>query len=147
MQNELKRTQIEPQLSAEMHRSRVEFEFSSTSRVLARRRNRKEVGGRNRPVGGNPEDRERIRKSWEQSQEVLENKGHHFFRVANIACFVRKLTAISLRREQTTPHFAKNELRTCNSQRDGMTVTGSRLDKLGISIDADLICGRVAASY
>jgi hypothetical protein len=41
-----------------------------------------------------------------------------------------------------TPHFAKNGVRTCNYQRDGMTVTGSRLDKLGISIGADLICGR-----
>jgi len=46
-----------------------------------------------------------------------------------------------------TPHFAKNGVRICNHQRDGMTVTGSRLDKLGISIGAGLICCRFAASY
>jgi len=47
----LKRTQNEPQLSAEMRASRVEFEFSSTSQVLAEASNGKEDGGRNRPVG------------------------------------------------------------------------------------------------
>jgi len=52
VQNELKRTQNKPQLSAEMRALRVEFDFSSTSQVLAEASNGKEVGGRNRPVGG-----------------------------------------------------------------------------------------------
>jgi len=80
VQNELKRTQNEPQLSAEMRALRAEFEFSSTSQVLAGASSGKD--GRawpKSPGRGNPEDRERIRKSWEQSQGVLENKGHHFF--------------------------------------------------------------------
>jgi hypothetical protein len=109
VQNELKRTQIKPQLSAEIRRSRVEFELSSTSQVLAWPRSRKEVGGRNRPVRGNPEDCERIRKSGKQSQEVFENKAHHFLQVADFACFVRKSTAISLEREQMTPHLANTK--------------------------------------
>jgi hypothetical protein len=148
VQNELKRTQIEPQLSAEMRALRVKFEFSSTAQVLAEALNGKGGCGRHRPVAeGNPEDCERIRESWEQSQEVLENKGHHFLQVANFACFVRKLTAISPQREQMTPHFCENEVRTGDSQRDDMTVTKSRLDKRATSVGADLICGRVAASY
>ena len=44
MQNELKRTQNEPQLSAEMRALSAEFEFSSTSQVLAEVWNGKEVG-------------------------------------------------------------------------------------------------------
>jgi len=43
--------------------------------------------------------------------------------------------------------FCENEVKTCDSQRGGMTVTNSRLDKLETSIAADLISGRVAASY
>jgi hypothetical protein len=51
VQNELKRTQIEPQLSAEMRALRVNFEFSSTSQVLAEALNGKGGYGRHRPVG------------------------------------------------------------------------------------------------
>jgi len=51
VQNELKRTQIEPRLSAEMRALRAEFEFSSTSQVLAEASNGKADRGRNRPVG------------------------------------------------------------------------------------------------
>ena len=43
--------------------------------------------------------------------------------------------------------FCENEVGTCASQRGGMTVTNRRLDKLGICIGADRICGRAAASY
>ncbi len=58
VQNEPKRTQIEPQLSAEMRASRVEFEFSSTSQVLAGASSGKDDRGRNRPVGESKELRE-----------------------------------------------------------------------------------------
>jgi hypothetical protein len=110
VQNELKRSPNEPQLSAEMRALRAEFEFSSTSQVLPGASSGKDGRAWTKSPGrGNPEDRERIRKSWEQSQGVLENKGHHFLKVANIARSVRKLTAISPQREQITPHFGKTK--------------------------------------
>ncbi len=43
--------------------------------------------------------------------------------------------------------FCENEVRTGDSQRGGMAVTNSRLDKLENDVGADLISGRVAASY
>ncbi len=43
--------------------------------------------------------------------------------------------------------FCENEVRTCDSRRNGMTVTNSRLDKRGTSIGAELISGRVGAYY
>jgi len=51
LQNELKRTQIEPQLSAEMCESRAEFAHLNRSPVLAEASNGKADRGRNRPVG------------------------------------------------------------------------------------------------
>ncbi len=67
-------------------------------------------------------------------------------KVANFACFVRNLAAISFQREQMTPHFAKTKSGLADSQRDGMAVTSSRLDKLGISIGAGLICRRIVVT-
>jgi len=60
-----------------------------------------------------------------------------FLKVANFACFVRELAAISPQWEQTAPHFGVDGVRTCGSRRDGMTVTSSRLDKLGTFIGDD----------
>jgi hypothetical protein len=52
VQNELKRTQNEPLLNAEMGASCVEFELSDTPHVLAMASNGKRDRGRNRPGGG-----------------------------------------------------------------------------------------------
>ncbi len=50
-------------------------------------------------------------------------------------------------REANHATFWENEVRTCDSQRDGMTVTRSRLVRLGTFIGADLNSARVAAPY
>ncbi len=148
MQNEPKRTQIEPQLSAEMRALGAEFEFFSTSQVLAGASSGKD--GRawpKSPGRGNPEDRERIRKSWEQSQGVLENKGHHFFEGREFGVFCAQINSNFTPKGANDATFCENEARTCDPQCDGMTVTISRLDKLGTSTGADPISGRVAAPY
>ena len=79
-------------------------------------------------------------KKYERSQYVIENTGKH---VQN-----------ELKRTQNEPQLSA-EMRALrlefelsnDSQPDGITVTSSRLDKLGTSIGADLNSGRVAASY
>ena len=49
------------------------------------------VGGfgrdRNCPAGGNSGYREGLEKYWEQSQEVAENKAHHFFELCKSGAF------------------------------------------------------------
>jgi len=109
VQNELKRTQIEPQLSAEMRALRVRFEFSSTSQVLAEALNGKGGYGRHRPVG----DIQRTAREYEnrgnEAKNCLKIKDITFLKVANFACFVRELTAISPQREPMTPHFANTK--------------------------------------
>ena len=147
MQNELKRTQNEPQLSAQMRALRAEFEFSSTSQVLAEAWNGKEVGGRNRPVRGIQRTAREYENRGNEAKKCLKTKDITFLKVADFACFVRELTAISPQREQNEATFCENEVRTCDSLRHGMTVTSSRLDKLETSLGADLISGWVAASY
>ncbi len=148
VQNELKRTQNEPQLSAEMRALRAEFEFSSTSQVLAGASSGKD--GRawpkspGRGVQGTAGEYE---NRGNKAKEYLKTKDITFLEVANSACLVRKLTAISPQREANHATFWENEVRTCDSQRDGMTVTSSRLDKLRTSIGADLNSARVAAPY
>jgi hypothetical protein len=111
VQNELKRTQIEPQLSAEMRALRAEFEFSNTSSVLAEASNGKELGGRNRPVGGIQRTAREYENRGNEAKKCLKTKHITFLKVANIASFVRKLTAISPQREQMTPYFAKTKSR------------------------------------
>jgi len=147
VQNELKRTQNEPQLSAEMRASCVEFEvfqrFTGFGGCL-------EPEGRpwtKSPGRGNPEDRERVRKSWEQSQGVLENKGHHFLESCKYRVFCAQINSNLTPKEANHATFLENEVRTCDSPREGMTVAGGRLDKLGTFIGADLNSGRVAGSY
>ena len=95
MQNELKRTQNEPQLSAQMRALRAEFEFSSTSQVLAEAWNGKEVGGRNRPVRGIQRTAREYENRGNEAKKCLKTKDITLLRVADFACFVRKLTAIS----------------------------------------------------
>jgi hypothetical protein len=107
----LKRTQIEPQLSAEMHAIRVKFELSSTSQVLAEASNGKEIGGRNRPVGGIKRTAREYENRGNEAKKCLKTKDITFLKVANFACFVRKLTAISPQREQMAAHSAKTKSR------------------------------------
>jgi hypothetical protein len=147
LQNELKRTQNEPQLSAEMRAIRLEFEFASTSRVLARASNGKGARGRNRPVGGFQRTLREYENRGNELNKCFRTKHIVFLKVANFACFVRKSAAISSQKGVTDATFCENDVRTSDSQRDGMAVTNSRLDKLGISIGTHLICGRAAASY
>ncbi len=79
----LKRTQNEPHLSAEMRTSRVEFEFSSTSQVLAEASNRKQVGGIRRTA-------REYENRGNEAKKFLKTKDITFLKGANIACFVRK---------------------------------------------------------
>ena len=148
VQNELKRSPNEPQLSAEMRALRAEFEFSSTSQVLPGASSGKDGRAWTKSPGrGNPEECERIRKSWERSQGVLENKGHHVFEGRKYRVFCAQINSNLTPKGANDATFWENEVTTCDSQRDGITVTRSRLVKLGSSIGADLICGRVGASY
>jgi hypothetical protein len=94
VQNELKRTQIEPQLSAEMRTLRAKFEFSSTSQVLAEALNGKGGCGRHRPVG----DIQRTAREYEnrgnEAKEYLKTKDITFSDDAKYARFVPEFAAI-----------------------------------------------------
>ena len=78
---------------------------------------------------------------------MLENKAHNFFEGCKSHVFCAQMNSNLTSKGANDAAFCEYGVRTCNSQRGGITVTGSRLDKLGTSIGADLICGRVAASY
>jgi hypothetical protein len=111
VRNELKRTQNEPQLSAEIRALRAEFEFSSTSQVLADASNGNDGRGRDRPVGGIQRTAREYENRGNEAKKYLKTKDITFLKVANLACFVRKSAAISPQREQMTPHFAKTKSR------------------------------------
>ena len=144
MRNELKRTQNEPQLSAEMRALRVEFEFSNTSSVLAEASNGKEDGGRNRPVRGIQRTAREYENRGNEAKEYLKTKDLTFVKVAN---FCAQIDSNLISKGANDAALCENEVRTCDSQRADMTVTSSRLDKLGTSIGTDLFSGRAAASY
>jgi hypothetical protein len=78
---------------------------------------------------------------------VLENKAHHFLESCKFGVFCAQINSNVTPKGANDAIFRENEVKPCDSQRDGMTVTSSRLDKLGNSISADLISGWVAASY
>jgi hypothetical protein len=107
LKNELKRTQIEPQWSAEMRALRAEFEFPSSSPVLAEASNGKDNRGQNRPVEGIWRTARKYENRGNEAKKYLKKKHITFLSTANLTCFVRKLASISLQRKQTTTHFAK----------------------------------------
>jgi hypothetical protein len=107
LQNVLKRTQNEQQLSAEMRALHVKFEFSGTSLALAETSNVKGDRGRNRLVGGIRRTARKYENRGNEAKKSLKTKHITFLNVADFACFVRKSTGISPQREQMTPHFAK----------------------------------------
>jgi hypothetical protein len=144
VQNELKRTQNEPQLSAKMRALRVKFECSSTAQALAEASNGKDGRGRNRHAGGIRRTAREYENRGNKAKEYLKTKDITFLKVAN---FCAQINSNLTPKGANDATFCENEVRTCDSQRDGMRATSSRLDKLGTSIDADLISGRVAASY
>jgi hypothetical protein len=94
VQNELKRTQNEPQLSAKMRALRVKFELSGTSQVLAGASSGKGGRGRNRPVGGIQRTAREYENRGNEAKKCLKTKDITFLEVANFACFVRKSAAI-----------------------------------------------------
>ena len=94
MQNELKRTQNEPQLNAEMGAPCVEFELSDTSHVLAKAANRKRVGGRNRRGRGIQGTARKYENRGNEAKEYLKTKDITFSNAANYACFAREFAAI-----------------------------------------------------
>jgi hypothetical protein len=144
VRNELKRTQNELQLSAEMRALRVEFEFSSTSQVLAEASNGKDGRGRNRPVGGIQRTARKYENRGNEAKKCLKTNDITFLKVAN---YCAQISSNFTPKGANDATFCENEVRTCDSQRDDMTVTISRLDKLGTSIGAGPISGRVAAPY
>jgi len=109
VQNELKRTQNEPQLSAEMRALRAEFEVSNTSQVLARASNGNDGCGRDRLVAVVQRTARKYENRGNEAKKSLKTKDITFLSIANFACFVRKLTAISPQSEQMTPHFGKTK--------------------------------------
>ena len=86
VRNELKRTRNEPQLNAQMREIDATLALFDIAHVGAGDRS---TGGSGRdqdsPTGANPEGCERIQKRPEQSQNVDENKAHHFLNAANQA--------------------------------------------------------------
>jgi hypothetical protein len=77
-----------------MRALRVEFEFSSTSQVLAEASNGKEVGGRDRPVGGIPRTARKYENRGNKAKKYLQTKDITFFDAANFAPFARRFAAI-----------------------------------------------------
>jgi hypothetical protein len=94
VQNELKRTQNEPQLNAEIGASCVEFEISDTSQVLAKASNGKRDRGPNRPEGGIQRTARKYENRGNEAKEYLKTKDITFSNAANYARFVRKFAAI-----------------------------------------------------
>ena len=139
-----KRTQNEPQLSAKMRALRVRFEFSSTAQALAEAANGKDGRGRNRPAGGTQRTAREYENRGNEAKEYLKTKDITFLKVANLCAQINSNLTLKGAHDAT---FCENEARTDDSQRAGMTVTSSRLDKLGTSIGADPISGWAAASY
>jgi hypothetical protein len=82
----------------------------------------------------------RNNKKYERSQYVIENTGKH---VQNELKRTQNERQLSAEMRALRVEFELSN----DSQPDGITVTSSRLDKLGTSIGADLTSGRVAASY
>ncbi len=85
MQNELKRTQNQPQLSPDMRALRVEFEsfrhftgFGSTG---------KDSTGRNRPAGGIQRTAREYENGGNEAKEYLKTKDITFLSAANYARF------------------------------------------------------------
>ena len=111
VRNELKRTQNEPQLSAEMRALRVELVSSTTSQVLAEASNGKDDRRRNRPVRGIQRTAREYENRGNEAKKCLKKKDITFLKIADFASFVRKLIAMSPQREQMTPHFAKTKSR------------------------------------
>jgi hypothetical protein len=102
LQNELKRTQIEPQLSAEMRALRAEFEFSSTSQVLAEASNGKADRGRNRPVG----DIQRTAREYENRGNELKK----YFKMNDITFCMLQISRV-LRANEQQYHFKGSKWR------------------------------------
>src|SRR5271157_1081989 len=126
VQNELKRTQNEPRLDAEKGASCVEFELSETSHVLAKAANGKRDRGAKPARRGNPGDCEKIRKSRERSQGVLENKGHHFFQCCKLGAFCARIRSNLTPKGAKRGTFCENEGRIWHSRSDAVKVTNSR---------------------
>jgi hypothetical protein len=78
---------------------------------------------------------------------VLYNKAHSLFEGCKFRVFCAQINSNLTSKGANGATFCEREVRTGDIQRDGMTVTRSRLGKLGISVGADLIRGRVAATY
>ena len=94
MQNELKRTQNEPQLNAEMGASCVEFELSDTSHDLAKAANRKRDRGHNLAGAGIQRTARKYENGGNEAKEYLKTKDITFFNAADYARFVREFAAI-----------------------------------------------------
>ena len=77
-----------------MRALRAEFEFSSTSQVLAEASNGKVDRGRNRPVGGIPRTAREYENRGNEAKEYLKTKDIIFFDAANFAPFARRFAAI-----------------------------------------------------
>ncbi len=77
-----------------MRALRVEFEFSNTPQVLAEALNGKEVGDRNRPVGGIPRTAREYENRGNKAKEYLKTKDITFFDAASSAPFARRFVAI-----------------------------------------------------
>ena len=93
MQNELKRTQNEPQLNAEMGASCIEFELYDTSHDLENATNRKRDRGRNQPGGGIQRAARKYENRGNEAEEYLKTKHITFLNAANYARFVREFAA------------------------------------------------------
>jgi hypothetical protein len=90
----LKRTQIEPQLSAEMRALRVEFDFSDTLQVLAEASNGKDDCGRSHPVGGIQRAAREYENRGNEAKKLLKTQDITVLNGANFALFACKFAQI-----------------------------------------------------
>jgi hypothetical protein len=71
-----------------------------------------------------------MQKQWEQSEGVLENKGHHFFEWCKLRAFCVQIYTNRTLKGAKTARFAQNEAKTFTLQGEAGIVTNSRLDRL-----------------
>jgi hypothetical protein len=92
VQNELKRTQNQPQLSPEMRALRVEFEFFQHFTGFGS--TGKDSSGRNRPAGGIQGTAREYENRGNEAKKYLKTKDITFLSAANYARFACNLAQI-----------------------------------------------------
>jgi hypothetical protein len=140
-----KRTQNELKLSAQVYEIESEFELfdivhAGTGNWISLDAARTETAR----LGRNPGDRGRIQEYREQSQNVAENKAHHFSKCCKLCAFGTPFSTNQTLKGARITAFCENEpTEAPKAQGRDETVTGSRLGRRMVFIGAVLPSYRV----